>query len=217
MRKCGIEQNEWATMELHPRTLYVMLPAAAAVADRFQAEGAHCGTFDFGRVCSANLSAIEEAMHANIVRSPPEAVPLAYGAKLELAAAVTSGAGWSTPEAGGRWTDAPLASILLKLDGEVPANVSLKLQAQTVLCGSRKTEDVDVLLDTSLLDTLHFDEAGNDPATVRSIAIADRDSLQRGLVTLQFRPHDTRPPAALGCAGSEARTLGVRVVRLWFE
>jgi hypothetical protein len=203
-------------MDLDPRTLYVMLPAAAAVADRFQAEGAHCGTFDFGRVCSANASAIEEAMHAHVVHSPPQAVRLAYGAKLELATAVISGAGWSTPEAGGRWTDAPLASIWLELDGDTPPNVQLELQAQAVLCGSRKTEDVDVLLDATMLGTLHFDEAGNDSATVRSIAIADRDRLRRGALAIQLRPHDIRPPAALGC-GDEARPLGIRVVRLWIE
>jgi hypothetical protein len=216
-RQCKKEQEQWATQDLHPRTLYVLLPAAAAVADRYQAEGASCGMFDFGRVCSANASAIENAKHANVLGAPPEAVPFAFGTKLELATTVTSGAGWSTPDAGGRWTNAPLASIVLKLDGDPPATVDLKLQAHTLFCGPRKTEDVDVLLDTSILGTLHIDQTTNDPASVRTIAITDRDALRRGVVTIQLRPHHIRPPTFSTECGDDARRLGIHVSRLWFE
>lgn len=60
-RRCSAEERDWATVELRPNTLYVLLPQATAVADRFQAQGASCAAFDFGRVCSSNRDAIRRA------------------------------------------------------------------------------------------------------------------------------------------------------------
>jgi hypothetical protein len=68
LRNCAAEEQAWATLELQPDTLYVLLPQARAIADRFEARGAHCGVFDFGRVCSTNEAAIERAVRANILR-----------------------------------------------------------------------------------------------------------------------------------------------------
>lgn len=58
MRHCAAEEQAWATMPLAPDTLYVLLPPALAVADRFAAAGAACAAFPHGRVCSANARAI---------------------------------------------------------------------------------------------------------------------------------------------------------------
>jgi len=92
----------------------------------------------------------------------------------------------------------------------------LKLQAQARLCGSREALDVDVLLDETQVATLNFDKAGNDPASVRSVPIANRDALRGRAITIQFRPHDVRPLAKLGC-GEDWQRLGVAVSRVWFE
>jgi hypothetical protein len=216
MRECAREQAEWPTLVLRPRALYVLLPSAGAIADRFQAEGASCGVFDFGRVCSTNESAIADAVRTSILRAPPPPSSLAYGQQLELAGAPISSAGWSPPEPDGRWTDSPVASLLLHLDADPPPGVALELQAQARLCGARQAEDVDVLLDEHLLTTLHFDAGTNDPNTVRTIAITDRGDLRRSAFALQFRPSDLRSPATLGC-DADPRRLGIRVSRLWFE
>jgi hypothetical protein len=85
-RRCAAEQADWSTFALRPGTLYVLLPSATALADRFQAEGASCGVFGFGRVCSAAHIAIAAAIQAGALHSPPAATALAYGEKLELQA-----------------------------------------------------------------------------------------------------------------------------------
>ena len=52
MRHCAAEESEWPTLALVPGTLYVLLPQAFAVADRFAADGARCTTFAYGRYCA---------------------------------------------------------------------------------------------------------------------------------------------------------------------
>ena len=68
MRKCDAEERAWSTLELEPDALYVLLPQALAIADRFQARGAHCAAFPYGRVCSMNGPAIAEAIRGQILR-----------------------------------------------------------------------------------------------------------------------------------------------------
>ncbi len=216
IRNCAIEERAWATMQLGPEVLYVLLPQALAVADRFEAHGATCAVFDYGRVCSTNRAAIAQGVASNLLRATAGPIALPYGQQLALADAPTVNAGWTAPEAAGRWTTTSLASIQLVLRGEPPARSTLKLQAQARLCGSRDALDVDVLIDETQIATLHFDRAGNDPQAVRSVPIANRDALRGRTITLQLRPHDVRPLAKLGC-GEDARKLGVAVSRIWFE
>lgn len=52
MRHCAAEQAAWPSLALVPGTLYVLLPEALSVADRFAAEGATCTAFAYGRYCS---------------------------------------------------------------------------------------------------------------------------------------------------------------------
>jgi hypothetical protein len=216
MRKCAAEERAWATLELQPDTLYITLPKATAIAERFAAHGASCGVFEFGRACSTNHAAMAEAMRRSILRPPPPPTSLAPGQKLAIAELPTLGGAWTAPEAGGRWTTSSVSSVPLHLEGEPPPGVSLKLRLQARLCGTRQAQDVDVLLDETPLATLHLDASSNDPSIARSIAIPDPDRLRRPTIVLQFRPHDIRAAARIGC-GDDTRTLGISLSQLWFE
>lgn len=211
MRKCEAEETGWATLPLQPNMLYVILPQALAVADRFEASGARCGAFDFGRVCSTNGPAIDEAIRANILRATLGPIVVRYDQMLELAAASID-AGWTAPENGRRWTNTSVASVLLRVEGEPPPNPVLTVQMQALLCGSRVAQDVDVLIDEQVLTTLHFDQGSNAPSAARTIPIASRDRLRRPFA-LQFRPHDIRSPQKLGCS-EDSRRIGVSLSKL---
>ena len=54
MRHCAAEEAAWPTLALDPGTLYVLLPQAFSVADRFAAQGATCIAFTYGRYCTKN-------------------------------------------------------------------------------------------------------------------------------------------------------------------
>ncbi|CAN5756414.1 hypothetical protein BH11MYX3_BH11MYX3_32290 [soil metagenome] len=69
MRRCEAEEAEWPTLALRPDVLYVLLPPAITVAKRLAAGGAACAVFEFGRVCSTNRLAIDQAIRAAILRS----------------------------------------------------------------------------------------------------------------------------------------------------
>jgi hypothetical protein len=125
-------------------------------------------------------------------------------------------AGWTGAELGGRWTWSSVASVLLHLEGDPPARPAVKLQVQARLCGARQVQDVDIFLDETILATLHFDEASNDGAQVRTIAIPDREYLRHRAITIQFVPHDIQSPKKLGC-DADQRPLGIWVSQLWFE
>lgn len=211
---CDADGAAWPTLDLARGTLYVLLPQAAAIADRFQAAGAACAVFDGGRACSTEASAIADAIRAGVVRPPAPAIALRYGEPLDLATTPGLDATWSQPDAGGRWTESAVASLLIRLDGPPPPGVALKLDARARLCGARTSEDVDVLVDATPIGTLHFDAAA--PVT-HTIAIADPALLTRGAIAVQLRPHDTRPAAKLGCATADPRPLGVWVSRIWLE
>jgi hypothetical protein len=215
MRHCAAEQEAWATLDLQPDTLYVVLLPAVAVADRFQARGAHCAVFDLGRVCSTNEEAVATAMRATM-RPPLAPIAVGYGDRLQVADAMLGSSGWTGPELGGRWTERSISSLLLHLQGEPPSGVALKLQMQARLCGARRSQAVDILLDNKQLATLQFDAASNDPTGVRTVAIPDPGDLRRDAITVQIRPHDLRSPETLGC-DRDPRRLGVWVARLWFE
>lgn len=212
-RRCAEEEQAWATLGFAPDTLYVVLRPALAVAERFEAAGGHCAVFHQGRVCSTNAAAIAAATQAKIVSPTPGPITLGHGEKLQVADAEHLSAGWAAPEPGGRWTTSSVASVLLHLDGEPPAGVSLKLQVRARLCGARTTQAVDVLLDDKKLATLQFDPVSNETTSVRTVAIPDRDHLRRSAVSIQFKPQD--PRSRLGCA--EGARPGVWLTGLWFE
>ncbi len=211
MRKCEAEEAEWGTLALQPNMLYVLLPQALAVADRFEATGGHCGASEFGRVCSTNASAIDDALRAKILRATPGPIVIRDDQTLDFTTTSTD-AGWSAVENGGRWTTTSIASVLLRVEGEPPPNPVLTVQLQALLCGSREAQDVDVLIDEQVLATLHFDKSTNAPGAVRTIPISSRDRLRRPFA-LQFRPRDIRSPEKLKCS-EDTRRIGVGLSRV---
>ncbi len=215
IRDCAAELRQWPRLEPRPGTLYVLLTEATAIADRFAAGGAHCAAFDAGRVCSSDAAALADAIRAGILRPPPAPIRMRYGEPLVLAALPDPAPGWSAPEAGGRWSIDAMPSLLVQLEGDAPATVGLRIAAAARLCGTRTSEDVDVLIDGVALTTLHFTPDANDVATTRTIAIPDAGRL-RNAVALELVPHDIRSPAALKCS-ADARRLGVFVASISFE
>ncbi len=211
MRKCEAEEAEWATLALRSDMLYVILPQAFAVADRLEATGARCGAFDFGRACSTNGPAIDDAIRSNILRATPGPILVRYNQTLDFSAAPTN-SGWTAAESGGRWTNTSLASVLLRVEGEPPPNPVLTVQMQALLCGTRDVQDVDVLIDGEVLTTLHFDKGTNKPDAVRTIPIAPGVRLHRTLA-LQFRPHDIRSPQKLRCS-EDTRRIAIGLSKL---
>lgn len=57
------------------RGLHAWSPGGAHLRDRFAALGAHCGAFDFGRACSTNAIAIDDAMRRKTLRPVPAPTP----------------------------------------------------------------------------------------------------------------------------------------------
>jgi len=216
MRRCADEERAWPTLALEAGTLYVLLPQALAIADRFEAAGGHCGVFDSGRVCSTHDQAISQAIRSGSLRPAPPPIALAYGQKLALAEQPSIDAGWSPPDAGGRWTRSSISSVLLHLDGDPPPRPSLKIQLRPRLCGSRTAQDVDILLDDKALTTLHLDAGSDDSSNVSTVAIPDREYLRRPAIVIQLRLHDIRSSRQLGC-GPDQRPLGAWVSHLWLE
>ncbi len=52
MRHCDAERAAWPMLPLVPGTLYVLLPEASSVAERFAREGGTCTAFAYGRYCT---------------------------------------------------------------------------------------------------------------------------------------------------------------------
>ncbi len=215
-----------ALRELAPRdgTLYIFLFKLAWLSRPFDEQGATCGEFAYGRACSLDRPAIADAIRRGALTAPTPtkwlAPTLHLGQRIELATAVDPAYvldGWSSPETLGRWTDGPLANLVLQMPDAPRADVTLKLQAMAMLCGDRTTQAVDVSIAGSQIATLAFAVGSNDPATVRSIPVPIwLEAAVRGVVVLELRPHDVLSPTRLHC-DKDDRQLGIRVQRLWFE
>jgi hypothetical protein len=157
-RRCRHEARDWATLTLRSGALYVLLPQSTSLAERFEVLGAHCGQFQFGRVCSASPEPIAEAIRVGLLTPVPPQIVITSGTQVELASLNTN-ATWTQPENGGRWTREALSGFLFQLDGTPPRLRSLKLEARAALCERRRQQDVDVLLNGRLVQTIHFDDA----------------------------------------------------------
>jgi hypothetical protein len=218
-RDCALDDERAATMPVEPHTLYVMLPRMASHAARLVALGATCGQFAFGVACSADASAIGDALSTSLLKPVQlDAPALAYGAKLEPAAKTAERYlphGWTWPDATGRWTDGPLGTILFHLEGAAPPSPHLAIQAMSIVCGKRTQNDVAVTLDGEVLGTLHFDGSANDPDQIRTLpishAIADRP-----VHVLELAATDVRPLDKVRC-NADPRRLGVFVRSIVLE
>ena len=218
-RDCTVEVAMMQTQKPEDGTIYVLLRRVQEVAYRFQALGATCAEFKYGRVCSKNAAAIAELVRAGAATSfAPSPAQLAYGTRIEPGdpkSAAWVEQGWSWAESP-RFTSGGAAWLVFDLIGDPPPNVALKIQAVAPLCRKRTTSDVDVLINGVLLTTLQFDEKTNDVNVVRTIPITKPELLRAPIVALELRPHDFRSPKKLRC-NEDDRALGVGIQRVSFE
>lgn len=214
VRDCTEDERRFPT-EPVDGTLYVWFTKSDRFPRRLVSRGATCGTFAFGWACSLDHGAIETAI-ANkalgpMTSSAAEAPFLAYGQPIVFG---TGGDprfllhGWSYPENGGQWSDGPVSTLHVRLKGDPPPRVGIALSMAGVVCGKRKTQDVDVLVNDHPVGTLHFDAANNDPAVPRILPIEDLTLLTGSEVFIDLKPRDVRPPSSVRC-NDDARRLGV--------
>ncbi|MBA3461256.1 MAG: hypothetical protein H0T46_14930 [Deltaproteobacteria bacterium] len=213
-RDCEKDTSLWPVIAA-PGGLYVFLWNALPRVRSFMALGATCATIPFGRVCSRNKEAIE-ALIASAGATPLEAPPkLAVGQQLSFENGANNNyleAGWSWAESGGRWTEGQAGTIVLQLDGDPPAQPKLELHVASVVCGTRTSNDVEVLVNNVVVDTLRFDTDQNDIDKPRRIALPDREILRAPLF-IELRPRVMRPLSQSKC-NDDARQLGVLIKAL---
>ena len=219
-RDCAVDTASLLELVPRPGALYVFLKRVEKVAHRFEALGASCAAFAYGRVCSLSAPAITTAVARGSITPAPTPPTLRYGEHLALGDARSEPhveLGWSWPEGNSRWTDGAVARIAVRLDGVAPAGVALRLRASSVVgCGERAAQDVGVVLGGVPLGELRFDSATNDPEMVRALSIPDPGILAAPVVVLELHPRDVRTPATTRC-NADPRQLGLSVRDLWFE
>ncbi len=204
-------------------TLYLWFAKSDRHARRFVAHGAACGHFDFGWACSTNHTEINAALQAGALQLMTPTIAtlpdLAYGQPIRFGIAGTSeylAEGWSYPESNGRWSEGPVSTLQLHMTGEPPSHVVMTLNAASVMCGKRKAQDVEVVINDTPVGTLHFDPGANDIEAVRTIQIPDPRLLSGPEVLVELRPSDVRPPNQVRC-NDDARRTGVWLRQLSFE
>jgi len=215
-RDCEADPKQWPTVPA-PGGVYVFMEWGLSRYRAFMAAGAACAVIPFGRVCSVNRGAIEALITSGGAKSlTPPRVAIGQGLVFERGANETYlESGWSYPDESGRWTDELPGTVWLELSGEVPARPEIALAVSSVICGARRNNDVDVLINGAKIGTLHFDETDNDASHERVLPILDRELL-RGPMTIELRPRDSRPLNKVDCNG-DPRALGVMLRSLTFR
>jgi hypothetical protein len=192
----------------------VFIAPTIGFAKRLAASGMPCAEFGFGAFCHSDRALIE------VLPVPPisPVAPLAYGDKLDIAApgAPFLELGWSEAEAAGRWTDGPVARLMVRPAGTPPPDPVLRFEASARLCGSRVAQDVTVLVAGLVVGTLHFDASSNDQGRARTISVPRSALLASPIVEIELRSRDIRSPYELACH-RDRRRLGVRLGHLWIE
>ncbi len=214
VRDCAADVASLLDFHAQPGTLYVFVAPAIGVAKRLAASGMPCAEFSFGAFCHADRALIEALPVPPI--SP--VAPLAYGDRLDVAApgAPFLELGWSEAEAAGRWTDGPVARLMVRPAGAPPPDPVLRLEASARLCGARVAQEVTVLVAGVVAGTLHFDASSNDQGRARTLSVPRSAMLGSPIVEIELRSRDIRSPYELGCH-RDRRRLGVRLGHLWIE
>ena len=217
-RDCVKDEREWPTAATSG-TLYVVLPPARSVGLVLGTAGVPCLDFAYGRVCTANQTALANAVQSGAFRpsSPPS--ELLYGTRIEPGSEASQlflDGNWSWPEGTGRWSQGPVSRLMFRLDGDPPSGVALKMLASSVVCGKRYSQDLEVAINGSVIGTLHFDSNANDPKVPRSLQILNTELLRGSAVIIELRSRDSRAPNEVKC-NEDSRKLGVFVNQLWFE
>lgn len=217
-RNCEFDGVLLARSTPHPHALYVFLRRDEANAYRFQSLGAVCGEFEFGRVCSLDKAAIEAAMAQKILRAMPPAPPataLAFGTKLAVTPAAPAtyfDYGWSWPEEQGRFTDGAIARMTFSLTGTLPETVRFSFQTVPVLCGGRRSQQVDVRINGTAVGTIRY--ADDRPRT--DSFVVPRALVSSPITYLELWVRDYRRLNLVGC-NADYRGIGVSVRELRVE
>jgi hypothetical protein len=145
--------------------------------------------------------------------------PLASGERIVFGAGGNDEAflvaGWSWPETAGRWSIGERSTIQFLLAPGSTAT-SVRLEASSALSSGRRTQDLDVLLNGTVLGTVHFDDDTNDVERARRLPIASARLSPDQPNELELRPHDVRTPRMLDVANDD-RPLGVWLRSLWID
>jgi hypothetical protein len=120
--------------------------------------------------------------------------------------------GWSVAEPTGRWTDGPVASLLLSV-GEVAATLELTLDAEPFIGRIGRRLTVDVHAGPRYIETLSYTAGDGGPSRMHRVSIAASDIDSAGELLLTLRISAPRSPLELGLA-ADPRKLGLYLRRL---
>lgn len=211
----GLEEAVLAG-RLQPRSLYVFESDPLwNLAWAQRRPGDLAGVLDGFRIMAPALGACDGCALGDLRRD--EGVGYVLGEPIELGAAARRRypmGGWSPPEPWGVWSQARVASLIIRL-ARVPAgDLRLTLEARAFVNSAHDQQRVVVSVNGVSLDTLTFAAAG--AAEARSVRIphAALDG-NKGLVMMRFVFPDARTPRELGMGDEELpRALGLVTARL---
>lgn len=171
----------------------------AAVVDGFRIIAPHL------RECAAcDLRALADAR-----TEEPHVHPM--GESISFGSAATGARhalmGWSTPEDWGTWSDAPAASVLVRLARSPQRDALLTIEARAFVNHKHPTQEIAVSVNRVGVGTLRYASAEMGSRTLR----IPRAALHAGdgLVLIEFRLKDAKSPRELGLDDDDRRRLGL--------
>jgi SAM-dependent methyltransferase len=116
--------------------------------------------------------------------------------------------GWSSPEPGGVWTNAPRAVIAIPMTRVPSGSLVLHLSALAHLSGDKRVQIVTVRVNRIEVARLRFDVVGEVKSS--QLTVPASAATPDGVVMVELEMSDTRSPLDLGDS-ADARRLGVFV------
>jgi hypothetical protein len=123
--------------------------------------------------------------------------------------------GWSSPEPTGRWSDGPVAEIVLRLEGR-PGPLDLLLAADPYFGSPPRDLRADLRAGGEQIATLVYRAGDAGAAALRHARVAARQIDSLGELVLTIHIHHPQSPADFG-ASDDSRLLGLhlRSLVLW--
>jgi hypothetical protein len=119
--------------------------------------------------------------------------------------------GWLSPEEWGTWSDGDTAAIFLKLSTPPKRDLNLFIEGHAFINDRHPNQQIDVLLNKHLLETLKYNSSSND---VRTLRIPKSLALEKeGRLLIQFRFKDAKSPVESGLS-DDGRSLGFGIVSI---